>query len=68
MICTIMDPPPQLLPEEKPSKHEMAELALRLLRDMAADDPVLADRMRRRGLDPATACEDEHPARASAAA
>jgi hypothetical protein len=60
-----VDPPPQLRPEEKPSEQELAELALRLLRGMAADDPVLAERMRRRGLDPSPACEAGQSLRAA---
>jgi hypothetical protein len=48
----VMDPPPQLGPEDKISKRDLAELALRLLRDLAADDLALAKRMRRLGLDP----------------
>ena len=58
MNTTPKDLPPQLGPEDMLSEAEMAELALRLLRELAADDPVLADRMRRLGLDPATACEN----------
>ena len=56
MNSTVMDPPPQLRPEEKLSEREMAELALRLLRALAADDPGLAERMRQLGLDPTPAC------------
>ena len=56
MNTTPKDPPPQLGAEDMLSEAEMAALALRLLRELAADDPVLADRMRRLGLDPATAC------------
>ena len=47
-----MDPPPQIPPEEKLSERELAELALRLLRMIAQDDPAVAERMRRLGLEP----------------
>lgn len=56
-----MDPPPQLRPEEKISKGELAELALHLLRGLAANDPALAERMRRLGLDPDPLPEDVDP-------
>jgi hypothetical protein len=48
----VLDPPPKIGPEDQLSKTELAELALGLLRELAAQDPALADRMRRLGLDP----------------
>ena len=47
-----MDSPPHVPPELRLSEREMAALALRLLRELAADDPALARRMHQLGLDP----------------
>lgn len=55
MNKVVVDPPPQLRPDEKLSKDQMAELALWLLNRLATDDPVLAERMRRLGLKPTAA-------------
>jgi len=44
------DPPPRLAPHENPTPAEMARIARRLLREAARHDPVLAAKMRARGL------------------
>lgn len=47
-----MDSPPHIPPDERLNPTELGLLALRLLRELAANDPVLAERLRRLGLDP----------------
>lgn len=47
-----MDPPPSLAPEDKPTPAELGRLALELLRELAQNDPELAERMIDLGLDP----------------
>jgi hypothetical protein len=47
-----MDPPPRLDPEDKPEPAELGRLALELLRELARDDPALAERMIELGIDP----------------
>ena len=47
-----MDEPPQFGPDEKPTPDQFRDLALQLLREMAAYDPQAAESLRRLGLGP----------------
>jgi hypothetical protein len=46
-----MDEPPKFGPDEKPGPEEFSRLARDLLRRLASEDPQVADRLRREGLD-----------------
>lgn len=52
-----MDEPPPLDQSGRPSEAELGRLALKLLRELAQQDPVLAARIAALGIDP----EDNHP-------
>jgi len=45
------DPPPQFAPDELLSPEQYSELALELLRELAQDDPDVAQQLRDAGLE-----------------
>jgi hypothetical protein len=51
MLFCSMDPPPILQPHEKPDATEFAGLALSLVRELAEQQPELAELARARGLE-----------------